>query len=244
MKIFWIFLLCFISLSTTLFAQSAYHHKSEVEIAQMTPAQRVIEYCEDHANHSPHFPNEYTKFFEQRLFKDGKKAFPQIIKILDEFDPAKMTYGFDKHFKRYEAAQLLLLDIDSKAFRVRGVEEGRNAIASMVRAYERMVARNKKYNKPSTDEMWRRVHLSWDFLELLKGVNLSDQCVKDTLKVKYEVDLTEKELLDFVNYLIAHNSQYPSSSEREYSKSGKRICLYKKPELFQQAYLEYKATKK
>ena len=107
-----------------------------------------------------------------------------------------------------------------------------------------MVARNNKYNKPATDERWRHVHLSLNFLELLKGVNLSDQCVKDTLKVKYEVDLTEKELLDFVNYLIAHNPQYPSSSEREHSKSGKRICLYKKPEVFQQAYLEYKATKK
>ena len=107
-----------------------------------------------------------------------------------------------------------------------------------------MVARNNKYNKPATDERWRHVHLSLNFLELLKGVNLSDQCVKDTLKVKYEVDLTEKELLDFVNYLIAHNPQYPSSSEREHSRSGKRICLYKKPEVFQQAYLEYKATKK
>ena len=201
----------------------------------MTPSQRVGEYCDDYVYHASHFPNEYTKFFDQLLAKDGVKVFPQIIRILDEFDPAKMTYGFDKHFKRYEAVQLLLLDIDSNFFRVRGVEEGRNAIAASVRASERMVARNNKYNKPATDERWRHVHLSLNFLELLKGVNLSDQCVKDTLKVKYEVDLTEKELLDFVNYLIAHNPQYPSSSEREHSRSGKRICLYKKPEVFQQA---------
>ena len=244
MKNKWIFLLWLISLSATLFAQSTYRHKSEAEIAQMTPEQRVLEYCDHSVNHAIHFPNDYTKFFDQLLAKDGVKVFPPIIKILDEFDPAKMTYGFDKHFKRYEAVQLLLLDIDSNFFRVRGVEEGRNAIAASVRAYERMVARNNKYNKPSTDEMWRRVHLSWNFLELLKGVTISDQCVKDTLKVKYEVDLTEKELLDFVNYLIAHNPQYPSSSEREYSKTGKRVCVYKQPELFQQAYLEYKATKK
>ena len=244
MKNKWIFLLWFISLSGTLFAQSAFRHKSEAEIAQMTPSQRVIEYCEDYVYHGSHFPNEYTKFLSQSLFNDGVKTFPQIIRIFDEFDPAKMKYGFDEHFKKYQAAYFLLSDFEASLFRIRGLNEGKGVIEALKRSVERMRSENYKNDKPVGDEMWRRYSLVYYDLQFLNGLSLKDSCVGSTLKGKYEIDLTEKELLDFVNYLIVRDPRYPSWSKTEIPRIGLKYCLYKKPELFHQAYLDYQAIKK
>ena len=215
MKNKWIFLLWFISLSGTLFAQSAFRHKSEAEIAQMTPSQRVIEYCEDYVYHGSHFPNDYTKLLGQSLFKDGIKTFPQIIRIFDEFDPAKMKYGFDENFKKYEAAYFLLGDFEAGLFRIRGLDEGKAIIEALRRSIERMRSENYKNDKPVGDEMWRRYSLMYYNLQSLNELSFGDSCVKSTLTGNYGIHLTEKELLELVNYLIVRDPHYPAWSARE-----------------------------
>ena len=250
MKKKWIFLLWFISLSATLFAQSAFRHKSEVEITRMTPAQRVIEFCEDHVKHGPHlrlgpnFSDQYSNYLRKALYDDGGKGISQIAKIINEFDPLKWQRGSDKEYQRFEAASSLLVDIDNQSFRIRSFEEGRNAITALKRAGDRMRKAYYKNDNPANYEMGRHFSLfSLDLAELT-GFNRSDECVKNTLSIKYEIILSYSEQLEYINYLIEHHPKYPSSSEREHSKSGKRMCLYKKPEVFQQAYLAYKASKK
>ena len=240
----WILIFLVVLISSSLRAQSTFRHKSEEEITQMTPAQRVVEFCEDHVKHGPHLPNEYSNFLEKSLFNDGVKGFPQIIKIIDEFYPDKMPKGYDKDFKRFESASSLLLDIDNLNFRIRSTMEGRNSISALERAGERMRKVYYKNDQPVNYEMGRRVGLLTLNLAELSGFNRSDECVKDTLKIKHEIVLTYSEQLEYINYLIEHHPKYPSSSEREHSKKGKRTCVYKEPELFQQAYLAYKATKK
>jgi hypothetical protein len=242
-KICWliIFVEC---LSLGLNAQSVFRHKSEIEIFQMTPSQRVIEFCDDHANHLPHVPNDYNNALEKAFSEDGLKVLPQIIRELDSFDPVKMRYGNDKVYRRYEGACFLLGDIDSLFFRVRGYKEGRDAISALERSYDRISKENYSNNRPENDEMWRRLRIIWNIIERLKKLTFSDDCVTDTLKIKFAIVLTENEQIDFINYLSEVTPKYPSSSERVYSKTGKRTCVYKEPELFQQAYLAYKATKK
>ena len=227
-----------------MFAQSVFRHKSEAEIAQMTPSQRVGEYCEEHVYHGPHFPNEYTNFLDQSLLKDGIKTFPPIIKIFDEFDPAKMKYGFDENFKQYQAAYFLLSAFESNAFRFRGLSEGKGVIEALRRSMERMRSENYKNDRPVGDEMWRRYSSVYSSLQALNGLSLKDSCVGSTLKGKYDINLTEKELLEFVNYLIARDPRYPSWGKTEIPRIGLKYYLYKKPELFHEAYLAYKASKK
>ena len=250
MKKKWIFLFLVLCTSFDLQAQSTFRHKSEAEITQMTPAQRVIEYCEDHVKHGPHlrlgpnYPNEYSNYLHKALFNDGEKSIPQIIKIINEFTPKKRRNGYDKEYSRLEAASFLLGNTDNSNFRVRSDWGGRNAIAAMERAYERLGKVNQRNNRPEDDEVSPHLRIISNILVSLKGINRADECVKDTLKVKYEIVLSYSEQLEYINYLIEHHPKYPSSSEREHSKKGKRTCVYKEPELFQQAYLAYKATKR
>ena len=245
----WIRLALIICVSFDLQAQSTFRHKSEAEIIQMTPAQRVIEFCEDHVRHAhlglgPTYPNEYSNYLQKALFNDGVKGVPQIIKIFNEFDPTKGRNGYDKEYRRLEGVSFLLGDIDNLNFRVRSNLEGRNAIAALERSYDRLEKVNQRKNGRENDKMSVHLRIISNILVDLKGFNRSDECVKDTLKIKYEIVLSYSEQLEYINYLIAHTPKYPSSSEREHSKKGKRTCVCKEPELFQQAYLAYKATKK
>ncbi len=249
MKKKWIFILWVVCIGFKLQAQSTFPHKSEAEIIQMTPAQRVIEFCEDHVRHAhlglgPTYPNEYSNYLQKALFNDGVKGIPQIIQIFNEFDPTKGRNGYNKEYRRLEGASFLLGDIDNLNFRVRSNLEGRNAIAALERSHARLEKVNQRKNGTENDKMSVHLRILSNILVDLKGFNRSDECVKDTLKVKYEINLTYYEQVEYINYLIAHHPKYPSSSEREHSKKGKRTCMYKEPELFQQAYLAYKATKK
>ena len=242
MKKKWIFLLWFISLSATLSAQSAFQHKSAEEIAAMTPEQRVIEYCTDYVNHGPHLPNDYNKVLNKALFNDGVKVFPYLIKIFDEFKPDKMRYGADKRYRYFEAATFLLADIDSFTFRARSVEGGPQAILALRNAIERMrTAINN--NKSLKDAIGVRLSISESTLSSLNGHSLSDKCVMYTLKKKYDISLTAIEQYEFINFLAAREPYYPSKGERVYRKKEQE-CEYEKAELFHEAYLAYKASKK
>ena len=238
MKNKWIFLLWFISLSATLSAQSAFQHKSAEEIAVMTPEQRVIEYCTDYANHGPHLPNEYNKVLDKALFNDGVKVFPYIIKIFNEFKPDKMKYGWDKRYRYFEGATFLLADIDSLAFRIRSVDGGLEAISTLRSAIERI--RTAINNNKSLEV---RLRISENTLSGLNGYSLSDHCVMNTLKKKYEISLTAIEQYEFINFLATREPYYPSKGERVYRKKEQE-CEYEKAELFHEAYLAYKASKK
>lgn len=232
-----------INLSIPLFAQNTFQHKSAAVIEAMTPEQRVIEYCTDYVSHGPHLPSEYTKVLDKALFNDGIKVFPSLIKIFDEFEPNTMKFGVDKSYRYYEGAIFILGNMDSLAFRVRNIEGGADVISALQKAIERMrTVRNNK-NKYLAEKVGVRLRISENILSGLVGQNLSDECVMYTLKKRYNISLTATEQYEFINYLAAQIPYYPSKGERVYRKKEQE-CEYVNADLFHEAYLAYKATKK
>jgi len=186
-----------------------------------------------------------TKYLRQ----DGLKAMHQVIQEIDAYDPTRRAAASEEKFRRYEGANFILGDLDAKVFRVRAFEEGRKAIEAIRRSIERMRAAHFDNPKEVEYEMHRRYELSLEYLNKREGLSLTDEGIQDTLKYKYNITLPDDELLDFVNYLISQDPYYPGWSEREMRKedprnaSSKWLFLYKNPEPFHRAYLEYKAKK-
>jgi hypothetical protein len=70
----------------------------------------------------------------------------------------------------------------------------------------------------------------------LEGNSIKDEFMRRTLKIRYNISLSDEELSAFVNYLTERDRYYPSWSKVENS-------LLVDPEPHHQAYLEYKAKK-
>jgi hypothetical protein len=71
-----------------LCAQFGSGHKSEAEIARMTPEQRVEEYCSEYVRHN-YWHRAYDYLLADRIMADGLKAFPTLTRMINEFDPTQ-----------------------------------------------------------------------------------------------------------------------------------------------------------
>ena len=89
-------------------------------------------------------------------------------------------------------------------------------------------------------------------LEETKGVNDTDKNIRDTLRLKYKIILSNPELLEFSNFLVTLDPMYPSWSGTDFIKdytqineAGNPLQVYimKHPERYYEAYLEFKKTK-
>jgi len=242
-------LLAILMAQPALCAQFGSGHKSGEQIARMTPDQRVEEYCREHARHLFLYHVEYVDLLTKHLRQDGLKVIPQVIREIKAYDPTRHESAGQQKFRRYEGANFILDVLDVKVFRVRAFEVGRQAIEAIRRSIERMRAAHFDNPKEVEYEMHRRYQLSLSYLEHLEGLSLIDSLrIRDTLMYNYNITLSDDELLGFVNYLILQDPYYPRWSEGESfrnhppdSKNGKWLFLYKNPEPFHQAYMEYKA---
>jgi hypothetical protein len=97
-----------------------------------------------------------------------------------------------------------------------------------------------------------RFNLALMNLETAKGIGFADRAISDTFRLKYKIALSDSELLEFSNFLVAHYSDYPVWSEtnyfRDYTKINEAgyplwVRTMKKPERSYEAYLEFKKTK-
>src|SRR5881227_3294960 len=81
-------------------AQSAttqYYHKSEAELAAMTPSQRVDEYADEQAYHKYDLLADHQyELIHKYIVQDGLKALPHMIEIINEYDPAKPSATSDR----------------------------------------------------------------------------------------------------------------------------------------------------
>lgn len=217
-------------------AQFGSGHKSEEQIARMTPGQRVEEFCKERARHTFSFHDEYEDLLKGYLFKDGLKVAPQVIREIEAYDPTRRESAGQQKFRRYEAAAFILLQLDYHLFRVRAFAEGRQAIESLKRSSEnhRIAYLNSK--EDNEYEMERRYRLHLSHVRELEGNSFKDEFMQRTLKIRYNISLSDEELPAFVNYLIEKDPYYPS-----WSKVKSELLV--NPEPHHQAYLEYKAKK-
>lgn len=213
----------------------------------MTPDQRVAELCKEHAQNA--FIS-YDEILKNYLRQDGLKAMPQVIREIETYDPTRSVSASQQKFRRYEAAAFILSHFDGFLFRVRAFAEGREAIAALKRMSERLRIALANSKEKDEYEMGRRYRQNLSFVAELEGNSSKDDTLQETLKIRYDINLSDDELSAFVNYLIERDPYYPSWSKMaflevsEHEGKGKTThLLLMKPEPYYQAYLEYKAKK-
>lgn len=89
--------------------------------------------------------------------------------------------------------------------------------------------------------------------ENAKVISFTNRAVKDTLRIKYSIKLSDAEMLEFVNFLTAHYPNYLSWSElenfvdetqRNSAGNPLQFLILKKPRRYYDAYTEFKRTKR
>ncbi len=246
-----ILFLCLINFAPIVANAQWYKHKSEDKLARMTPAQRVDEFVKEHTHHYYDVWNDDNQgeVIQKYIWRDGLKALPRIIEIMDEYDPTQYSGRRGNKAMRFDAAQGILTDLDNHIVRLRASEEGKRAIDALGRAVERMRAAGYAVKKDGFDWNYTTLNIAVIDLNRAKGVNDMDDDIQGTFRFVYKVILPDAELLKFSNYLTARYPEYPSWSEGQMVKDDAELSpaglpvmnrMLKKPERYYEAYLEFK----
>lgn len=222
------------SLKPILLPEETYQHKSEAEIARMTPSERIDELIKE-GSHVLDISDDHSLVIRKYLRADGLRGLPYLIRLIDGYDP--------KHVRdtRFFDAMMIADDIDGFVLRLRASPEGRRVIE----AIELLSARIRAAGK--TDSMVEMV------LRFTKGVNMADESIRDTLWVKYRIKISDSELLELSNYLVEHDPTYPSWSGRVFIKDDSRIneagnpaqvFIMEEPKRYFEVYLSFKKSVK
>jgi hypothetical protein len=223
-------------------------HKSETELARMTPERLVDEYCTEYIRHRYDVLDRYRNVLEDYISRNAVNAMLLSARIIDQYDPTTQDGGSKARGDRADAVWILLLDLDRNFIRLRGSEEGRVAIESIRRLVQRMEA--ARFDARDEYDYWRqgRYNSLRDYLHEAEGINYCDEAIRHTLTLKYKIELSDQALLQFVNYLMSKDPRYPGWSKREQyedltqrNEAGNTIgyLIMKNPEPFYNAYLEY-----
>ena len=225
-------------------------HKSQVEIARMSPEEHVQAYCTEFAHHGL-WDRDYIELLDDSITRDGVKAVPAMVKVINEFDPTNFrTSGSERDQASYAAA-ILLGGLDTGSFRLRAFEEGKVAVDAVRRVAERMRAAHYD-TAPDEGERSKRLRyeITLGIVKDLQGTNNYDRTIQDTLELKYKIKLSDTDLLDFSIYLISQDPHYPSWSELDWYIDHNNINDAGNPaqhriiqniEPFYKAYLKFKA---
>ncbi len=242
-----ILFLCLISFAPCVIAVQKYKHKSEIEIAGITPAQRVDEWVNEDMHHRFDVLDTQRDLIRKYILSDALKALPRLIEIMDEYDPVRFREG--KRGVRYDACFQMLGFIDNFAVRLRASEEGRRAIDALDRSIGRMRAAGYAVKKDGYDWNNGKFEIAVIDLKDAQGVNDRDDDIKENLRFLYKITVSDAELVELSNFLTAHYPEYPSWSERYGVKDNTRlndagyplwIYVFEKPERYYKAYLEFK----
>ncbi|PYS98907.1 MAG: hypothetical protein DMF63_12570 [Acidobacteria bacterium] len=214
-------------------AQKNYKHKTDAELARMTPEERIDEQVKELDHLTDSTDKQHALFRKYRII-DGVKGARRLVELIDTYEPKRL---------RNPASEAIMIagDIDENSARLRGSPEGR----SIIEAIERVAARMRELGNADESKYLE------DKLRQMKGVNFTDHAVRDTLWMIYRINLSDTELLEFTNYLVQHHPTYPSWSDRytatDNSKKrdpslGTLLLIMKEPIRYHEAYLAFKRT--
>lgn len=208
-----------------------YKHKTEAEIAWMTPEQRIDETIMEESERTMDH-EKYRLLLQRYRRNDGLKGWKHLIELIDSYVPKTRD-------SRYSSAMRMAEDIDERGVRLRGTTEGRRIIEAIERLSIRMRSAGKE---DQTDSM----------LSYAKGVNFTDLAIRETMWVKYRIKMSDSELLEFSNYLIRRDPTYPRWSEqvfiKDYSRKNEeaplgtplQVYIMRKPSRYYQLYRAFK----
>lgn len=214
----------------------SYRHKSEAEIAAMTPAQRIDELIKEQVYHMPAFDN-YSDVIKKYIRKDGVKILPVLTRYLNEYNPESFSKCKDLSVGLFTISSAEADDLDNSVIRLRGTKEGKLTIKALERGIERM--RKAGFDKDN-HEMKSDFNLLSLHLNGLKGINVHDEIIMNTLRARHKVQITESEILMFSNFLTSLDPSYPS-----WSKIGGQNLppVLDDSKKHYEAYLKFKAKK-
>jgi len=191
-------------------------HKSESEISQMTPDQRVQEYSDEYYHHA-FWDGDYIDMLNKYILQDGTRALLAITQIINEFEPTNPKANSRERDARAFAGEALLSQVDGHLVRLRSIPEGRTAIDAITHLVQRMLAAHfntADVTKPEHSDR-HRYQATRDEAAELRGLNMFDHTMQDTFRIQYKIRLSDKQLLGFVNYLISQDPRYPTWSDVE-----------------------------
>jgi hypothetical protein len=225
-------------------------HKSEPDIARMTPAQRVDEYFREYLRHGLG-DFDYRGLLLDHIFRDGVAALSPATRAIDDYDPRRHGSSGSK-WDQCDDATALLPMLDSNIVRLRASDEGRQAIEAMRRLSERM--RASGFDSPESDyPKQSRYKYLMLIIRQVEGINDADEAIRNSLRINHGISLSDQELLLFVNYLISKDPAYPGWSKTEkYRDPIKRnqagnplwYDVMKDPQPFYKEYLQFSSTGK
>ncbi len=199
-----------------------YKPRSRAELQAMSPRELIAERVKSNPwdSFDSYFEGaEYEDSIVKLLRKDVVKALPVISEYFDSYDPTKSSHCVEL---RFAIVSRVASDIDRFDYRLRASKEGLAAIHSLERALQRIIKTVPGLtfdNGPNS----RHQPAAFMFLRQLKGINLADRNVADTLWVRYKIKLSDDELLEFTNYLILLDPKYPGWSTDKFMKDYSRI---------------------
>ncbi|HUR96867.1 MAG TPA: hypothetical protein VMZ26_02245 [Pyrinomonadaceae bacterium] len=206
-----------------------YKHKTETEIARMTPEQRIDEEIRE-LDHLTDSADKQDELIRKYRVLDGAKGARRLIELMDAYEPKRLR---DPAWK----AALIATDIDENSVRLRASPEG----WLIIDAVERLAARTRALGRDASNLETT--------LHSVKGVNFTDEAIRDTLWMLYKIKLSDAELLRFSNYLVKHHPDYPRWSKRYSARDGSKkneagvgtlVLIMKEPARHHQAYLAFK----
>lgn len=217
-----------------------YKHRSEAEIAAMSPSQRVDEYFKEQRFHNVDSIDKYTAgrdqggMINEYILKDGVKALPALADIANRYHP-DVNDNYELADEFYIALQIAE-SIDSVVVRIRATEEGRFAL----KVFEEVLNRMKKAGFNDEKNKWKNDYSrELDTLRVLQGKSLSltDETIRETLKEKHKTQMSDEEMIKFSNYLTLLDPTYPSRCE--FISGSPDTCKDSKE--YYEAYLKFKA---
>jgi len=210
----------------------SYRFKSEKEILTMTPRQLVEEDVQSEI-HTPEYISkaaDYGQLTNKYLRKNALVVLPILTEYINAYDPTKRASCDEV---RYSTASHRLWSIDLATLRLRGVYDGKLAINAVKNAIDRM--KKAGFEAPGVQSP-----LSGSLLDLpqLTGTNIRDYQIRDTLRTKNHVEMSDEEFENFVEYLISIDPRYPSWSRLEPGYKVRPLLVDSRR--FLQAYRQFK----
>jgi hypothetical protein len=208
-----------------------FKHKSEAEIAAMSPEEKIDQMVLEQMFHAPWNNDGNYNLLHLLIIEDGIKILPKAIEYMNEYDP-NVQECEERRDARLLTAAMYINIVDSAKFRIRAIENGQLAI----NAFEQAIERQRKYRSDAGKDVGRGKLFS-TFLEGIKGQTVKDGLIEETLEKQHNIKIWKAESIEFTNFLISLDPAYPSWTKvlvwAEMTKE--------ESDRYYQAYLKFKA---
>lgn len=209
-----------------------YRLKTDAELSAMSPAELIAEKVRSQmypvADHLDYAFSTIGKIVR----KNPVKYMPALTEIADNYNPDNASQCERlRFFVAYKTAS----DIDEMMIRLRGTREGLSTIEALEGALRRM----KELGFDNSHHIRRVDYDTYlQYFRILRGISSFDKIIRETLRTKKNVDMSDEELLEFSNFLVVLDPTYPVWSETvEYQGH----TVLKKPERYFKAFFKFQS---